>query len=203
MRPMILGLAAGSFLVAGAAMAQDRGGDMMRGGDMTRGGGMRGEFRGDMRDGMRGGMRDGMDGRGGGMMGRFSPEDIEAFADARLAALHAGLKLSPDQERMWPPVEEAIRGLTKLRREQFRAWRESRDQPREDLPALLRTMADRQGARAEALRRLADAAAPLYATFDEGQKRRLRLLARHLRPRGGMMRQAWRGMDRDRPGMER
>jgi hypothetical protein len=64
-------------------------------------------------------------------------------------------------------------------------------------------MADRQGARAEALRRLADVAAPLYATFDEGQKRRLRLLARHLRPRGGMMRQAWRGMDRDRPESDR
>src|SRR5205085_10432265 len=98
MKPMIVGLAAGSLLVAGAAMAQDRGGDMMRGG-------MRGDFRGDVRDGMRGGMG----GPGGGMMGRFSPEDIEAFADARLAALHAGLKLSPDQERMWPPVEEAIR----------------------------------------------------------------------------------------------
>ena len=193
MRPVIVGLAAGSLLVAGAAMAQDRGGDMMRGG------GMRGDFRGDMRDGMRGGMG----GPGGGMMGRFSPEDIEAFADARLAALHAGLKLSGDQERMWPPVEEAIRNLPKLRREQFRAWRESRDQPRDDLPALLRTMADRQGARAEALRRLADAAAPLYATFDEGQKRRLRLLARHMRPRGGMMRQAWRGMDRDRSDMDR
>jgi zinc resistance-associated protein len=179
---MIVGLAAGSLLVAGAAIAQDRGG------------GMRGDFRGDMRDGTGGGM---------GMMGRFSPEDIEAFADARLAALHAGLKLSGDQERMWPPVEEAIRNLTRLRREHFRAWRESRDQPRDDLPALLRSMADRQGARAEALRRLADAAAPLYATFDEGQKRRLRLLARHMRPRGGMMRQAWRGMDRDRPDVER
>jgi zinc resistance-associated protein len=185
---MIIGLAAGGLVVAGAAMAQDRGGGMMRGG------GMRGDFRGDMRDGMGGGM---------GMMGRFSPEDIEAFADARLAALHAGLKLSGDQERMWPPVEEAIRNLTKLRREQFRAWRESRDQPRDDLPALLRSMADRQGARAEALRRLADAAAPLYATFDEGQKRRLRLLARHMRPRGGMMRQAWRGMDGDGPEVER
>jgi len=174
-------------------------GEDMRGMDRPAMGMMRGGMRGDMREGT----RDGMDRPGMGMMGRFSPEDIEAFTDARIAALHAGLRLSGDQERMWPPVEEALRGLVKLRRDQFRAWRESRDQPREDLPSMLRSMADRQGARAEALRRLADAAAPLYTSFDDGQKRRLRLIARHLRPQGGMWRQAWRGMDRDRPAGDR
>ena len=45
------------------------------------------------------------------MMGRMSPEDMSAFVDARIAALRAGLKLSTEQERLWPPVEEAIRGL--------------------------------------------------------------------------------------------
>jgi zinc resistance-associated protein len=136
-------------------------------------------------------------GRGMGPMGRFSAEDIEAFTDARIAALHAGLKLSSEQERMWPPVEQAIRDLVKLRREQFRAWRERREgggDPRDDLPGFLRGMAERQGARAEALRKLADAAGPLYASFDDGQKRRLRLLVRHMRP-GGMMRHAWRHRD--------
>ena len=122
---------------------------------------------------------------------RFTPEDIEAFTDARIAALHAGLKLNADQERMWPPVEQAIRDLVKLRREQARAFRERRDDNRDDLPGFLRGMADRQGARAEALRKLADAAGPLYASFDEGQKRRLRILVRQMRPRG-MMRHAWR-----------
>jgi zinc resistance-associated protein len=129
---------------------------------------------------------------------RFTPEDIEAFTDARIAALHAGLKLNADQERMWPPVEQAIRDLVKLRREQFRAWRERREQggdPRDDLPGMLRGMAERQAVRAEALRKLAEAATPLYASFDEGQKRRLRMLVRHMRPGGGMMRHAWRGMD--------
>ena len=29
---------------------------------------------------------------------RMSPEDRAAFADARIAAVHAGLKLTPDQE---------------------------------------------------------------------------------------------------------
>ena len=193
MKRTMIALAAATVLAAGAT-AQDRGFD-------------RGGFD-------RGGFDRGFGGRG---MGRFSPEDVEAFADARIAALHAGLKLSADQEKLWPPVEEAIRGLVRLRREQARAFRERRerggqgsfDRDRDDLPALLRGMAERQGARAEALRRLADAAAPLYATFDDGQKRRLRLLARHMRP--GTMRHAWRGggwrggmrdrdMDGDRDG---
>jgi zinc resistance-associated protein len=178
MRRLIIGLAAAGLLSAGA-VAQDR--DGMRGPR----GGFGGEFRG------------GMDRPRMGMMGPFSPEDMEAFADARIAALHAGLKLSADQERLWPSVEEAIRGLVKLRRDQARAFRERREaggrgEARDDLPGMLRAMADRQGARAEAIRKLADAAAPLYATFDEGQKRRLRILTRHIRP-GGMMRHAWRG----------
>ena len=45
------------------------------------------------------------------MMERFSPEDREAFTDARIAALRARLKLTPDQEKLWPAVEDAIRGL--------------------------------------------------------------------------------------------
>ncbi|HKG85570.1 MAG TPA: Spy/CpxP family protein refolding chaperone [Beijerinckiaceae bacterium] len=189
MKRVMIVLAATTALTAAAA-AQDRGGEFGRGP-------MRDQFaRGDFGGrGMGGGM---------GMMGRFSPEDIEAFTDARIAALHAGLRLSPDQQQMWPPVEQAIRDLVKLRREQFRAWRERREQggdPRDDLPGMLRGMAERQAVRAEALRKLAEAAAPLYASFDDGQKRRLRMLVRHMRPGGGMMRHAWRGMDRG--GMDR
>ncbi|HJZ21063.1 MAG TPA: hypothetical protein VJ226_08900, partial [Bradyrhizobium sp.] len=40
---------------------------------------------------------------------RLSAEDRAAFADARIAAVHAGLKLTPDQEKLWPPVESAVR----------------------------------------------------------------------------------------------
>ena len=217
MKRLMIALAAATVLAAGA-IAQDRGG-FDRGGFDRGGFGGRGpdeQFgrgdrfaRGDAgADFGRGPDRRGFGGRG--MMGRFSPEDVEAFTDARIAALHAGLRLNGDQERLWPPVEQAIRDLVKLRREEFRSFRERRvegglDRDRDDLPGLLRGMAERQGARAEALRRLADAAQPLYATFDDGQKRRLRLLARHMRP--GMMRHAWRhggwrgGMrDRDMDG---
>jgi hypothetical protein len=40
---------------------------------------------------------------------RMSAEDISAFGDARIAALHAGLKLTAEQEKLWPPVESALR----------------------------------------------------------------------------------------------
>ncbi|MGY4326360.1 hypothetical protein ACVWWG_000774 [Bradyrhizobium sp. LB7.2] len=46
---------------------------------------------------------------------RMNPEDRAAFVDARIAAVHAGLKLSADQEKLWPPVESAVRDFAKLR----------------------------------------------------------------------------------------
>ena len=42
-------------------------------------------------------------------------EDRAAFTDARIAAVKAGLKLTPDQEKLWPPVEAAVRDFAKLR----------------------------------------------------------------------------------------
>ena len=45
----------------------------------------------------------------------MNPEDRAAFADARIAAVHAGLKLNADQEKLWPPVEAAVREFAKLR----------------------------------------------------------------------------------------
>ena len=116
-----------------------------------------------------------------GAIGRMAPEDREAFADARVAALHAALKLNPEQEKLWPAVEEAVKDFGAQRRSQTGGWRETRRQLRDDFPAALRSIADRQAARAETLRRVADAVAPLYATLDEGQKRRAGVLMRSLR----------------------
>src|SRR5882672_9704312 len=46
---------------------------------------------------------------------RMNPEDRAAYADARIAAVHAGLKLTADQEKLWPPVEAAVKEFAKLR----------------------------------------------------------------------------------------
>jgi len=52
---------------------------------------------------------------------RLTPEDRAAFVDARIAAVHAGLKLTPDQEKLWPPVEAAVRDFAKLRLDRINA----------------------------------------------------------------------------------
>src|SRR5882757_2754504 len=46
---------------------------------------------------------------------RMSPEDRAAMLDARIAAVHAGLKLNADQEKLWSPVESAVRDFAKMR----------------------------------------------------------------------------------------
>ncbi len=119
-----------------------------------------------------------MQGQRRGMMGRFSPEDISAFMDAHIAALKAGLKLSAEQERLWPPVESAIRNLANLHLTHMQAMRQTRAMMASDPVGLLRGMADHMSQGADAMRKLADAAAPLYSTLDEGQKRRLQVLVR-------------------------
>src|SRR6516162_11397403 len=55
-------------------------------------------------------------GRDGMMQGRqLNVEDLRAFGEARLAALRAGLLLTPEQAKNWPAFEQAARDLGKLR----------------------------------------------------------------------------------------
>src|ERR1700743_2506150 len=112
---------------------------------------------------------------------RMSPEDRAAMADARIAAVHAGLKLTPDQEKLWPPLEAAVRDFAKMRidRANARMAAKSDDsdaQKQDDPVARLRQRADNMAASAAALKKIADAADPLYKTLDDGQKRRLKIL---------------------------
>jgi LTXXQ motif family protein len=108
---------------------------------------------------------------------RLSPEDRQAFIDARIAAVKAGLKLTPDQEKMWPAVESAVRDFAKARIDRANAAADQKPQ-QDDPVARLRERADRMAATAAGLKRIADAADPLYKTLDEGQKRRLAILTR-------------------------
>src|ERR1700761_4818362 len=52
---------------------------------------------------------------------RMNPEDRAALTDARIAAVHAGLKLSADQEKLWPPLETAVRDFVKVRIDRAKA----------------------------------------------------------------------------------
>ena len=118
-------------------------------------------------------------------MQRWRPtaEDITAFGEARIAALHAGLKLTAEQEKNWPAVESALRDLAKQRSERFAA-RASADRPKDPIERLS-LRAEVMGQRAAALKKLADAAAPLYKSLDESQKHRFVMLARFGERQGG------------------
>ncbi len=112
----------------------------------------------------------------------FSPADRAAFFDARIAAMHAGLTLTPDQEKLWPAVETAFRDTAKSMEERRKIWK---DQPHPADPVqMLERISESSLARGQALKKLADAAAPLYATLNDEQKHRLPILLAHLHPHG-------------------
>jgi hypothetical protein len=118
--------------------------------------------------------------------------DRAALLDARLAGLKAGLKLSPDQDKLWPPFEAAVRDATKWRMDQMMALLDRARKPDADRadrtmdmsragPAVLpldrlEVMAQHMTDRGAALKKFVDAAKPLYASLDESQKRLFSML---------------------------
>ena len=102
--------------------------------------------------------------------------------DARIAQLKASLHLTVDQEKNWPDLQTALHeeGVGQLKaalespERPRRHDRKSQDRSeRPDDIALLREMAASLAARGAALKKLADAADPLYASLDDRQKREL------------------------------
>ena len=134
----------------------------------------------------------GFDGPGSGDGGsrfehrRPSIDDIKAFADARIAALKAGLELTADQEKNWPAFEQALRDMVKLRvdRIEARRAREAAGTPQQSTNPFdqMQRRADFMAKRSAALKRIADAGAPLYMSLNDEQKQRFTKLARLLRP---------------------
>ena len=106
---------------------------------------------------------------------------ISNEVDAGIAELKAHLNLSVDQEKNWPGLQSALHDYGV---EQFknaiengnRPSRHEREQQGQEHPneiAVLRTIADNLTARGASLKKLADAAEPLYATLDDRQKHEL------------------------------
>jgi len=127
---------------------------------------------------------------------RPSAQDMGAFVDARIAAIKAGLQLTPDQEKNWPAFEQAYRELAKVRVERMRArWEQRGDNQRTDEVNpidRLERRADAIIARGTALKHFADAAGPLYQSLDDGQKHRFVLLSRPMRPQHHERFEFWR-----------
>jgi zinc resistance-associated protein len=113
---------------------------------------------------------------------RPSAADIAAFTDARIAALKAGLELTPDQVKNWPPFEQAVRDMVQLRVARMQA-RQAGDQQTPTSPFdRLSRRADNMSKTSVALKKVADAGAPLYQSLNDDQKARFVQLARILRP---------------------
>lgn len=113
---------------------------------------------------------------------KITDEDRSAFTDARIAALKAGLKLTPAQEKNWPAVEAAIRDAAKARAARWAEFREKfkDEEGHKNLIERLQHRAKALEARGADLLKLADASKPLYDSLDDSQKRRLGFLLHHL-----------------------
>ena len=112
--------------------------------------------------------------------GRVSQADFKVLTDIRVGVIKAALQLTPEQEKLWPAVEEAIRARAETRSRRLAALRERMGQSRDVDPVqLYRQRADVLADRAAGLRKLADAWQPLYQSLTPDQKTRLGIITVH------------------------
>ena len=106
----------------------------------------------------------------------LNASDWQALTEARIDAVKAALQLTPEQAKLWPAVEDAIRARGQGRILRLQAMTSTPgDNP--DPIALVRRRSDNLAQRSAELKKLADAWQPLYLTLDATQKLRLRVLA--------------------------
>ncbi|GGC54441.1 Spy/CpxP family protein refolding chaperone [Chelatococcus reniformis] len=101
----------------------------------------------------------------------YSAEDARAILNARLAALKAVIELTPEQDKLWPALETAVRDIVKDAA-QRRAQRSQQPPPATFLDVLGR-IADAEETRGKDLRRFVEAAKPFVASLSDAQKRRV------------------------------
>jgi hypothetical protein len=115
---------------------------------------------------------------------RQMAEDRQTMLDAKLAGMKAGLQLTPDQEKLWAPFESAVKDAAKARMEAMGQMMMQAHEQGERMSPIdhLEAMANRLSRGAEDVKKIADAAKPLYATLDDSQKHRFGMLGRMLMP---------------------
>jgi hypothetical protein len=105
--------------------------------------------------------------------------DLNSLTDARVAMIKAALQLTPDQEKYWPAVEDAIRARAKNRMARFERVAELRDSNAMDALhernpiEMMQRRAERLTQRGADLKKVADAWEPLFKTLSEDQKKRM------------------------------
>jgi zinc resistance-associated protein len=122
---------------------------------------------------------------GYGPQGRWqgmSEKDRNAFFEARIAAIKAGLLLTDAQLKLWPPVETALRDMRKLRMDM--AERSRKEGQSADPLERMKQAGETMSARGAAMTKMAEAMKPLHDSLTDEQKQRLRML---MRTGNGMM----------------
>jgi hypothetical protein len=114
----------------------------------------------------------------------MSATDLRAIVDARLAGVPTGLKLTAEQQRLWPSVEEALRGIAAERiarieeRRSARSAPQAQPAPERDLAQRLEERSRRASEAAQRLQALSSAMTPFWASLNDDQKRILPVLIR-------------------------
>ena len=104
---------------------------------------------------------------------------MNSLTDMRVGIVKAALQMTPDQEKYWPAVEDAIRARAKNRQARLERVVElhengAMDALRERNPVdIMQRRADMLVQRGADLKKLADAWEPLYKTLSPDQKRRM------------------------------
>ena len=115
-----------------------------------------------------------------------SATDWNNLTDLRIDVVQAALKLTPDQEKYWPAIEDAIRARAKNRQARFAEMEKRLGELREGNPVevlrnrdtvdFLERRADALAQRSADLKKLAAAWQPLYKTLSPDQKQRMAFL---------------------------
>ncbi len=118
-----------------------------------------------------------------GMMQRPNAAELDALTDMRIDLIKSALQLTPEQQRLWPAVEEAIRMRAKNREARLEQFIETTGARAQETPiealrnrdpiAFLNRRADALAQRSADLKQLSSAWQPLYATLTPEQKRRM------------------------------
>ena len=118
---------------------------------------------------------------------QLSASDRNTLTDMRVDLVKAALQLTPEQEKLWPPVESAIRANAEDRRARIAKIQETvgvrGDRSRADVLrnrdpiAFLQRRSQALAQRSADLDRLAEAWQPLYQTLNPEQRQRMAALA--------------------------
>jgi hypothetical protein len=126
---------------------------------------------------------------------RMSSETRSRLEDGRLAMVKVALRLTPDQEKLWAPLEQQLRDTFKARetkraeriekrkeRKAEQADKHEHKHARRDLAARYEKISQRLSDRAERMKAFSAAFTPFYASLSDEQKAALRPLMRNLVP---------------------